>query len=81
MTQRSTKNRTRLMAVPSRNGSLTVSKDRARQILHRTGFTVGQIDEILAQLPDPFDVDRCDRILRGYGASLDALMDRMGASP
>jgi len=39
------------------------------------------VEEIVAQLADPIDVDRDSQILERYGLSRDYLMDRMGASP
>lgn len=59
----------------------TLSQASARGVLQRAGYPAHVIEEIMAQLPDPIDVDRDAPILERYGLTLDQLADRMGASP
>jgi DNA-directed RNA polymerase subunit H (RpoH/RPB5) len=59
----------------------TVSKDEAAKVLRRAGITPNQISEILAQLPDPFDLDRDSATLERYGVTRGRLVERMGGSP
>ena len=59
----------------------TVSKARAAKLLRRAGVTQARLDVILAQLPDPIDLDRAEAVFAAHGVTLWELMDRLGASP
>jgi hypothetical protein len=62
-------------------GQQTVTHLHARQVLRRAGFSAEQIDQILGQLPDPFDLDSDGSTLQRLGLTHDRLVDRMGGSP
>jgi CBS-domain-containing membrane protein len=59
----------------------TVSHIQARPVLRRVGLTADDIDQILHELPDPFDVDSDGQTLQRLGLTLDRLVDLMGGSP
>ena len=67
------------MPMPPRDKLIT--KDRARKVLQRAGIPAAQIDEMLAQLPDPFDIARAQPVYARYGLSHEQLINRMGGSP
>lgn len=58
-----------------------ISHAELSRVLRRAGYPVEEIQKILAQLPDPIDVDRHSQTLRRYGLTRGGLMDQMGASP
>jgi len=58
-----------------------IPKDEARKALIREGMGREHIEEILAKLPDPIDVDRDGDFLLRYGITRDHLIDRLGGSP
>ena len=58
-----------------------VNKTDSVKVLRRAGVSQAKIDELLAQLPDPFDLDRNEQLLARYGVTRGDLEDRMGGSP
>ena len=50
-------------------------------MLRRAGYSEEFISEVLAQLPDPIDLQRDQQILGRYGLTPERLMDRMGGGP
>lgn len=58
-----------------------ISHVELSRVLRRAGYPVEEVKEILAQLPDPVDVDRDSQTLGRYGLTRGGLMDQMGASP
>jgi hypothetical protein len=58
-----------------------ITKDRARKVLRRAGIPAAQIEEMLAQLPDPFDIESAQPVYARYGLSHEQLINRMGGSP
>jgi hypothetical protein len=50
-------------------------------VLRRAGYPPEVVKELIAQLPDPVDVDRDAAILARYGVTRGRLMELMGASP
>jgi hypothetical protein len=62
-------------------GPRVVSKADARVLLHRAGVNPERIVEILAHLPDPFDVDHEQPVLDRYGVTQGQLMESLGGSP
>jgi hypothetical protein len=58
-----------------------LSKANAREVLRRANYDNALIDEIMAQLPDPFDLDRDSAVLMHYGVTRDTLIGRAGGSP
>jgi hypothetical protein len=65
------------MALPGR----MMSKTETARVLHRAGIPQHRIDEILAELPDPIDLDEAEALLAGYGVTREHLIDQMGGSP
>jgi len=59
----------------------TISHADARDVMQGAGYAAEVIEEVMAQLPDPIDLDRDGPVLERYGLTLDQLSDRMGASP
>lgn len=59
----------------------TISHAEFCQVLRRAGYPEDVLDEIVAQLPDPIDVDRDEPVLERCGVTLDHLTDLMGGSP
>ncbi|HEY1635936.1 MAG TPA: hypothetical protein VGF64_14325 [Acidimicrobiales bacterium] len=59
----------------------SLSKAKAREVLRRANYGDALIDEIMAQLPDPFDLDRDSAVLMRYGLNRDTLIGRAGGSP
>jgi hypothetical protein len=58
-----------------------MSKAVAASSLRRAGLPADRIDEALAQVPDPFDLDRDEPALARHGVSCSYLIDSMGGSP
>ena len=63
------------------SGSIKISRDECARILRRAGYPPEVVKELIAQLPDPVDVDRDAAILARYGVTRGRLMELMGASP
>jgi hypothetical protein len=63
------------------DSSHTWPKTEVALLFHRAGLPPEQIDKILAQLPDPIDLERDQPILEKSGLSRERLMDMMGGSP
>jgi hypothetical protein len=63
------------------SGSIKISRDECARILRRAGYSPEVVKELIAQLPDPVDVDRDAAILARYGVTRGRLMELMGASP
>jgi hypothetical protein len=57
------------------------SKAEVLQILRRAGIGDATIKALDAELEDPVDTRRDGNLLLRHGITLDALMDRRGASP
>jgi CBS-domain-containing membrane protein len=57
------------------------SHAEAEQNLRKAGYSQEQIENVLRDVPDPFDVDRDAEALLKHGVTLDALTDRMSGSP
>ena len=59
------------------------SHAKAEAILLRAGYTHEQIEDVLRDLPDPFDMDseRSVETFFKHGISYGRVMDRMGGSP
>jgi hypothetical protein len=49
--------------------------------LRRANYDDALIDEIMARLPDPFDLDRDSAVLMHYGLTHDTLIGRAGGGP
>ena len=64
----------------SRDSGLRSHREMAR-VMRRAGYSDEFINDVLAQLPDPFDLERDQQILGRYGLSSERLMDRLGGSP
>jgi hypothetical protein len=58
-----------------------VSHAQATRVLRRAGYSTDQIEEVLAEFPDPIDLEHAREKLLQHGISLGNLMDRRGASP
>ena len=58
-----------------------ISQDEFALVLRRAGYPAEKIQKIIAELPDPIDVDRDSEVLERYGLSRDRLTDKMGGSP
>lgn len=56
-------------------------KDEVRKVLTRCGFERQRIDDALAELPDPIDIDRDADVLSHYGITRDNLTNLLGGSP
>jgi hypothetical protein len=63
------------------SGSIKISRDECARVLRRAGYPPEVVEELIAQLPDPVDVDRDAAILAHFGVTRGRLMDLMGASP
>jgi CBS-domain-containing membrane protein len=57
------------------------SHAEAEQNLRNAGYSQEQIEDVLRDVPDPFDIDRDAEALLKHGVTLGALTDRMGGSP
>lgn len=57
------------------------SHEEARRVLHHAGYSDEFIDEVLSQLPDPFDIQHEQEVLGRYRINPERLMERMGGSP
>jgi hypothetical protein len=55
-------------------------KDEVRKVLMREGFEQQRMDDALAELPDPIDIDRHGDVLMRYGITRDSLTDLLGGS-
>jgi hypothetical protein len=58
--------------------NVQLSQDEFVRLLRRAGYEPELIQEIVAQLSDPIDVDRDAPILDRYGLNRERLMDRLG---
>jgi hypothetical protein len=58
-----------------------VTKVEARKVLRKAGVPGAHIEEVLAELPDPFDLVRDEHIYVRHGLTRGVLIDRMGGSP
>lgn len=58
-----------------------ISHADAQKVLRRVGYPPERIEEVLAHLPDPIDIERDANALDEYGVSRASLIDRMGGSP
>ena len=61
--------------------SVMLSKAESAKVLRRAGIPEAEIEELFAQLPDPFDLDREQNILARHGVTREGLVDQMGGSP
>jgi hypothetical protein len=61
--------------------SIKITHDEVVRVLQRAGYSPEAIQELIAQLEDPVDVDRDATILARYGVTRGRLMELMGASP
>jgi hypothetical protein len=61
--------------------SIRITHEEFARVLRRAGYSPEVIAEIAAQLQDPVDVDRDERVLTRYGVTRGRLMELMGASP
>jgi hypothetical protein len=59
----------------------TISQAEFCRVLRRAGYPEDVLEDLVAQLPDPIDVDRDEPVLQRYGVTLDHLTDLMGGSP
>ena len=67
---------------PMNEPGRTISKAEAARVLRRCGFPTRVSVPLLADLPDPIDLDRIDpEVVARYGLTAEELMDRLGASP
>jgi hypothetical protein len=60
---------------------IRISHAEFARVLRRAGYQPEVIDEIVAQLEDPIDVDRDSRVLARYNLTRGRLMEVMGTSP
>jgi hypothetical protein len=58
-----------------------VSKAEGSSLLRRVGMSPDRIAELMAQLPDPFDVDQQEPVLARFGVTRGLLMEMLGGSP
>ena len=66
----------------SEKNARTMSKAEAAELLRRTGYSSRDIDDVLAGLSDPVDVDHMDpALVERYGLTSEQLMDRLGGGP
>ena len=56
-------------------------KDEVKRVLERAGLHHDLISEVLAELPDPVDVDRDAAVLDRHGITRSHLTNMMGGSP
>jgi hypothetical protein len=52
-----------------------------RKVLARAGVPSDRVEAALAELPDPFDVEREEPILARHGITIGLLMEAFGGSP
>ena len=59
------------------------SHANAEEIMLRAGYSREQVEDVLRDLPDPFDMDseRVGETFFRHGLSYGAVIDRMGGSP
>jgi hypothetical protein len=57
------------------------SHEEVAQVLRHAGYPDDFIREVLAELPDPVELERDDPILARFGLGADRLMQRLGSSP
>jgi hypothetical protein len=67
--------------IPYVSESVKITHDEFARVLRSVGYAQDVIQEIEAQLEDPIDVDRDERILTRYGLTQGRLMELMGSSP
>ena len=66
----------------SEKNARTMSKAEAAELLRRTGYSSRDIDDVLAGLSDPIEVDHMDpALVERYGLTSEQLMDRLGGGP
>jgi hypothetical protein len=60
-----------------------VSHAEAARLMRRAGYSQEQIDQVLHELPDPFDMDsqHNEAVFLKHGITYGRAMDRMGGSP
>lgn len=58
-----------------------VSHVEVEDFLRRFGYSSEQVDDLLRDLPDPLDLDRCTNVLAMHGITIPNLAERMGGSP
>jgi hypothetical protein len=58
----------------------TLSKAEARRVLQRAGVADELSEQLLAELPDPIDLDRAQPHFTRYGLTRERLMEHLGAS-
>jgi hypothetical protein len=58
-----------------------MAKSEVARVLRRTGFTAEKVDEILAQVAEPVDLERDQAVWIRYGITRSHLEDLMGGSP
>jgi hypothetical protein len=60
-----------------------VSHAEAARLMRRGGYSQEQIDQVLQELPDPFDMDsqHNEAVFLKHGITYGRAMDRMGSSP
>ena len=59
----------------------TTTKAHAAKVLRRAGVPADQINEVLAELPDPFSVEPAEAVFARHGLTIETLTDWMGGSP
>jgi hypothetical protein len=58
-----------------------VSHESAIRLLQRVGLSSEAAAEIVAHLPDPFDLDLARPVFARYGLTTASLTNRLGGSP
>jgi hypothetical protein len=67
---------------PMNKTGRTITKAEAARVLRRCGFPQRVSVPLLADLPDPIDLDRIDpKVVARYGLTAEELSDRLGGSP
>jgi hypothetical protein len=59
----------------------SASHAEAEQVLRAAGYSQERIEELLRDLPDPFDLERYGDALVKRGMTAGQLMERRGSSP
>ena len=57
------------------------SHEEVAWVLRHAGYPDDFIREVLAELPDPVELERDEPILARFGLGADPLMQRLGSSP
>jgi hypothetical protein len=57
------------------------SHEEVARVLRHAGYRDDFIREVLAELPDPVDLERDEPILARFGLGPEPLMQRLGSSP